>query len=47
MKRILVNGYMQENLGDDLFFKILFDRYKDVIWTMNTYDKEYNKIYKE
>ena len=47
MKRILVNGYMQENLGDDLFFKILFDRYKDVIWTMNTYDKEYNKIYKK
>ena len=30
MKSCLVIGYMHANLGDDLFFKILFERYKNV-----------------
>lgn len=28
--KILVRAYINENLGDDLFLKILFERYKDV-----------------
>lgn len=28
MKNILLNGYFNKNLGDDLFFKELGDRYK-------------------
>lgn len=30
MKKILVNGYFGVNFGDDLFFKILFERYPEV-----------------
>lgn len=32
MKKILVQGYMNLNVGDDLFFKILTERYRDVEW---------------
>lgn len=32
MKKILVQGYLNHNLGDDLFFKILTERYKNVEW---------------
>lgn len=30
MKKIKVSGYVNLNLGDDLFLKILFERYKDI-----------------
>lgn len=33
-KKCLVIGYMNNNFGDDLFFKILFDRYKNVDFYM-------------
>lgn len=47
MKKILINAYMNLNLGDDLFLKILFDRYADVNWVLETKIKNYKKIYKK
>lgn len=49
MKRILVNGYFGKNLGDDLFFKILFDRYPEVEFTSyaNYYFRELHNDYKD
>ncbi|MCM3568227.1 polysaccharide pyruvyl transferase family protein [Neobacillus mesonae] len=44
-KRILVNAYFAKNLGDDLFLKVLFDRYPDVKWDLLTTDKTYLKIF--
>lgn len=46
MKKILVSGYYDQNLGDDLFFKILFDRYPNANYTLLTEDRRYNKIFK-
>lgn len=53
MKKILVNGYFGVNFGDDLFFKILFERYKNTQFEFFNnsymtflYDK-YVDIYKE
>ena len=48
MKKILVNGYSELNLGDDLFFKILFDRYvdKEVSWKLVTWNKKYRSMFK-
>ena len=31
-KRVLLHGYFNKNLGDDLFFDILFKRYKNVVF---------------
>lgn len=45
MKKILVSAYFAKNFGDDLFLKILFERYKNVEWTMNVYDKSYKEIF--
>lgn len=53
MKKVLINGYFGVNFGDDLFFKILFDRYPDVKFTFynNHYlqhmYKKYKEIYKD
>lgn len=49
MKKILVSGYFAKNFGDDLFFKILFDRYKNenIKWIVDTGYKEYSKIFEE
>ncbi|VEF49058.1 colanic acid biosynthesis protein [Bacillus freudenreichii] len=44
-KRILVNAYFAKNLGDDLFLKVLFDRYPNVIWSLLTPNLEYEKIF--
>lgn len=51
MKKILVNAYLAKNFGDDLFLKILFDRYKNVEWILYDYTVkngayEYKKIFK-
>lgn len=48
MKNILVNGYFGMNFGDDLFFKILFDRYPNVKFNFynNYYLKSYYEFYK-
>lgn len=49
MKKILVNGYFGVNLGDDLFFKILFDRFPntDFILYSNYYSPQNYEIYKK
>ncbi|MGL5416436.1 MAG: polysaccharide pyruvyl transferase family protein [Clostridium sp.] len=47
MKKILVNAYVNLNFGDDLFLKILFDRYKDVCWTIAKAPSIYSEIFKE
>ena len=49
MKSCLVIGYMHANLGDDLFFKILFERYKNVtfyIFPPSLLLDRYKKIFK-
>lgn len=47
MKKFLVDAYLAKNLGDDLFLKILFDRYRDaeVEWHLYTDDKTYSKTF--
>lgn len=49
MSEILVNGYFGKNLGDDLFFKILFDRYPDIQFSCyaNYYFRELHEEYKD
>lgn len=49
MKKVLVNGYFGRNFGDDLFFKILFERYKNTEFTFysNSYHPNLYKCYKE
>lgn len=46
MKKILVDAYMNLNFGDDLFLKILFDRYTDINWVLETRKRIYKKVYK-
>lgn len=38
-KTVLVRGYLNRNLGDDLFFKILFERYPNVNFVIS--DRKY------
>lgn len=44
--KILVDAYLALNLGDDLFLKILFDRYKEVDWVIATDDRRYLEVFK-
>jgi colanic acid/amylovoran biosynthesis protein len=44
-KRALVCAYYARNFGDDLFLKILFDRYPNVKWDLLTANRDYNKIF--
>lgn len=45
MKKILIDAYLAKNLGDDLFLKIVFDRYPDIEWHIITTDKTYNDTF--
>lgn len=45
MKNILVKAYLVKNFGDDLFLKVLFDRYNKTNWILDTNDKEYKEIF--
>lgn len=45
MKKILVVAYFAKNFGDDLFLKILFERYGNIEWTIDAYDKDYRKVF--
>lgn len=45
MKKVLVIAYFAKNFGDDLFLKILFERYNNVEWTMNVNDENYRKVF--
>ncbi len=50
MKNCLLWGYMHVNLGDDLFFQILFERYpktKFYIYPPSEYLNRYKKIFKK
>lgn len=49
MKKILVNGYFGINFGDDLFFKILFERYPEVkfIFYNNSYLQNLHGRYRD
>ncbi|MGG3912311.1 polysaccharide pyruvyl transferase family protein [Rossellomorea vietnamensis] len=46
-KTILVNAYFSNNLGDDLFLKILFDRYPMVDWHLLTPNTKYKETFKQ
>jgi colanic acid/amylovoran biosynthesis protein len=45
-KRFLVCAYFAKNIGDDLFLKILFDRYQGIQWELLTANRNYKKIFK-
>lgn len=44
MKKVMVYAYTKFNLGDDLFLKILFERYPDTLFVLIA-PKEYRKVY--
>lgn len=46
-KKILVCAYFAKNLGDDLFLKILFDRYPNVKWDLLTANRHYLNVFKD
>ncbi|HLS59505.1 MAG TPA: polysaccharide pyruvyl transferase family protein [Virgibacillus sp.] len=46
-KRMLVNAYFAKNVGDDLFLKVLFDRYPHVKWDLLTANRNYRDLFKE
>ena len=46
-KRILVNAYTHKNFGDDLFLKMLFDRYPNSDFALLSKDITYEKIFSD
>src|SRR5690625_7411366 len=46
-KRILVSAYFAKNVGDDLFLKVLFDRYPHVQWDLLTANRNYQELFKD
>src|SRR5690625_4081 len=44
-KRILVSAYFAKNVGDDLFLKVLFDRYPHVQWDLLTANRNYQDLF--
>lgn len=46
-KRVLVCAYFAKNVGDDLFLKVLFDRYPHVNWELLTANRDYLDIFKD
>ncbi|RKD23173.1 hypothetical protein BEP19_13225 [Ammoniphilus oxalaticus] len=42
----MISAYFARNLGDDLFLKILFDRYPHIQWELLTANRNYNDIFK-
>ncbi|SHR97647.1 colanic acid biosynthesis protein [Mycobacteroides abscessus subsp. abscessus] len=46
MKKILVDAYFQQNLGDDLFIKVLLDRYPNFEFHLLTAKKEYELTFR-
>ncbi|MGM9658369.1 MAG: polysaccharide pyruvyl transferase family protein [Eubacteriales bacterium] len=45
MKKVLVHGYTMDNLGDDLFFRVLASRYPDVLFYLPTLNVHYREKY--
>src|SRR5690625_7189596 len=46
-KRILVSAYFAKSVGDDLFLKVLFDRYLHVQWDLMTAKRNYQELFKD
>ena len=46
MKKVYVSAYLKKNLGDDLFVKILCDRYKSTKFYILA-DKSYKEVFKD
>lgn len=46
-QQILINAYTHKNFGDDLFLKMLFDRYKDADFTLLSKDSSYETIFSD
>lgn len=46
MKKILVKAYLNFNLGDDLFIKILTERYPNINFYIESNDKKYTQMFK-
>lgn len=44
MKRVLLDMYLEHNLGDDLFLHIISSRYHDCKFTINCYENGYNNF---
>jgi len=44
-KNVLVSAYFAKNVGDDLFLKVLFDRYQDVNWYLLTGHRYYKDVF--
>lgn len=45
MKKVLVEAYLALNLGDDLFLKILFERYPNVNFEIINRNKKYKDVF--
>lgn len=46
MRKIFLDAYLEKNFGDDLFLKIVFERYKSVQWHVEVFDKSYRDTFK-
>lgn len=46
MKRVFLSGYWATNLGDDLFVKVLCERYKQLNFSLET-TKKHGKVYEK
>lgn len=46
-RKVLVHGYTMDNLGDDMFFATLFERYPEVIFYLPTLNVNYKKKFKK
>lgn len=47
MKRVLLHGYTMNNLGDDLFFRVLIQRYPNVQFYLPTLNISYKNKFKD
>lgn len=47
MQTVLVEAYLALNLGDDLFLKILFERYPDIRFEIITRNLKYKEVFKK
>src|SRR5690625_1556664 len=43
----LVNAYFSKNVGDDLFLKVLIERYPDVNWYLLTPNPVYKDVFND
>lgn len=46
MKKILLKAYLNLNFGDDLFIKILLEKYPNIKWTICDVDEKYKDVFR-